>query len=197
MRATEQDGTYPRPQLLRAAWCDLGGQWDFGRDDAMTAGPGDAVFDRTITVPFPPESPASGIHDTGFTPCVWYRRTFGPDELRAAGSDPAHPRVLLHFGAVDHDAAVWVNGQLVAEHVGGQSPFSADITSVVEDGENELVVRAIDLPRDVSVLRGKQDWREQPHAIWYHRTTGIWQPVWLECVPELSIEALDWAADLA
>lgn len=196
--ATTLDGAYPRPQLVRRAWCDLSGEWDFARDDALAARLGDVRFDRTIVVPFPPESPASGIHETGFLPCVWYRRRFGRDELDAAGFGDGAGRVLLHFGAVDHTATVWLNGQLVATHRGGQSPFTADITDAVDaDGDNVLVVRAVDLPTDVSVLRGKQDWREVPHSIWYHRTTGIWQPVWLECVPDTSIGSIAIRADLA
>lgn len=195
--ATALDGSYPRPQLVRASWCDLSGEWDFARDDELTAGLDDVAFDRTIIVPFPPESPASGIHETEFLPCVWYRRRFGAAELAAAGSTDAAPRVLLHFGAVDHTATVWVNGDLVATHEGGQSPFTADITDVVDrEGDNVVVVRAVDLPTDVSVLRGKQDWREEPHSIWYHRTTGIWQPVWLECVPATSIGAVATRSDL-
>lgn len=195
--ATSQDGTYPRPQLVRPAWLDLGGEWEFARDDDLSRTVDDVEFTRTIVVPFPPESPASGIHETDFLPCVWYRRTLGADDLRAAGWPSQGRRVLLHFGAVDHSATVWVNGRLVATHEGGQSPFVADITAVIDpDGENVLVVRAVDLPDDVSVLRGKQDWHEQPHSIWYHRTTGIWQPVWLECVPDASVDALTWRSDL-
>lgn len=195
--ATTQDGSHPRPQLLRNHWHDLSGEWGYARDDARTARVHDVIFDRRIVVPFPPESPASGIHETGFTPCVWYRRTFGPDELTAAGLTPERSRVLLHFGAVDHSAAVWVNGSLVATHHGGQSPFDADITDAIDPAaENVLIVRAVDDPDDVSALRGKQDWRERPHSIWYHRTTGIWQPVWLECVPESSVEAVSWRTDL-
>lgn len=196
--ATALDGSYPRPQLVRRAWCDLSGEWDFARDDALAARLGDVRFDRTIVVPFPPESPASGIHETGFLPCVWYRRRFGRDELEAAGLGDGAGRVLLHFGAVDHTATVWLNGQLVATHRGGQSPFTADITDAVDPaGDNVIVVRAVDLPTDVSVLRGKQDWREVPHSIWYHRTTGIWQPVWLECVPDTSIGSVAIRSDLA
>ncbi|WP_194410806.1 glycoside hydrolase family 2 protein [Microbacterium cremeum] len=195
--ATALDGSYPRPQLVRPSWCDLSGEWDFARDDDLTARVGDVRFDRTIIVPFPPESPASGIHETGFTPCVWYRRRVGRRELLAAGLGEEASRVLLHFGAVDHTATVWVNERLVATHTGGQSPFTADITDAVDvDGDNVIVVRAVDLPADVSVLRGKQDWLEEPHSIWYHRTTGIWQPVWLECVPATSIGAISLRSDL-
>jgi beta-galactosidase/beta-glucuronidase len=202
--ATTQDGTYPRPQLMREHWHDLSGTWDFAWDDRQEYEHDDVPFTRSIVVPFPPESPASGIHETGFHACAWYRRTFGAAELEAAGgvasADGSSRRVLLHFGAVDHTAAVWVDGRLVATHEGGQTPFSADITGIVsaeDPGQlHTVVVRAVDLPSDVSVLRGKQDWREEPHTIWYHRTTGIWQPVWLETVPALSISSVTWCTDL-
>ncbi|MBD8519052.1 glycoside hydrolase family 2 protein [Plantibacter sp. CFBP 8804] len=202
---TTQNGTYPRPQLMRPHWQDLSGTWDFAWDDDLAYSHDEVPFSQSIQVPFPPESPASGIHETGFHTGAWYRRTFGAEELTAAGlpgagADPS-ARIMLHFGAVDHDASVWVNGQLVATHEGGQTPFSADITHVVlgtngADGKHTVVVRAVDRPSDVSVLRGKQDWREEPHAIWYHRTTGIWQPVWLECVPLVSIASVSWRSDL-
>lgn len=168
--------THPRPQLTRERWTDLCGEWQFSFDDD--------VFDRTITVPFPPESSASGIGDTGFHPVVWYRRRFTVE--------PGADRVLLHFGAVDYRATVWVNGQLVAEHEGGHTPFHADITAALRPGDQLVVVRAEDQPTDVEQPRGKQDWQPDPHVIWYHRTTGIWQPVWLEQVPSRHVEAVRW-----
>ncbi|QJU55952.1 glycoside hydrolase family 2 [Herbiconiux sp. SALV-R1] len=203
--ATTLDVGYPRPQLVRASWCELSGAWDFAWDDELRYEHDDVPFRQSIEVPFPPESPASGIGDTALHQAAWYRRTFGAAELREAGAVPgAGGRVLLHFGAVDHDASVWVNGSLVATHSGGQTPFDADITSFVDDsmgagldGRVTVVVRAVDRPDDVSVLRGKQDWREEPHAIWYHRTTGIWQPVWLEWVPQVSVADIVWRADAA
>ncbi|WP_368496457.1 glycoside hydrolase family 2 protein [Herbiconiux sp. A18JL235] len=202
--ATALDGAYPRPQLVRAAWCELSGPWEFAWDDGLEYTHDEVPFSRVIEVPFPPESPASGIHDTAMHQSAWYRRTVGAAELQQAGAAPgAAGRVLLHFGAVDHDASVWVNGTLVAQHSGGQTPFTADVTPFAGDaarrGDADLtvVVRAVDRPDDVSVLRGKQDWREEPHAIWYHRTTGIWQPVWLEWVPEVSVSDIVWRADAA
>ena len=186
---------HPRPHLTRARWTDLGGPWGFTYDDA-NVGLDEGwstrvdVFDREIVVPFPPESRASGIADPSFHPYVWYRRTFELSEEDRSG------RLLLHFGAVDYRAHVWVNGQLVAEHEGGHTPFSADITSVLVEGEQVVVVRAEDQPRDLSQPRGKQDWEPEPHKIWYHRTTGIWQPVWLEPVPRVSIRTLRWTPDL-
>jgi len=199
--ASTQDGTYPRPQLMRREWADLTGTWDFalGAPDAQ---PADVAFDRTITVPFPPESAASGLAEGGMLHSVWYRRRITDADLAAAGAgagagDPAGGRVLLHFGAVDWEATVWVNGVVVATHRGGQSPFTADLTAVLRaDGTDEIVVHAVDDPEDVSILRGKQDWRDQPHAIWYHRTTGIWQPVWLEAVPRTAIARLGWSSDI-
>lgn len=194
--ASAQGGEYPRPQLVRPDWADLTGPWEFGIGAPGGRG-ADVVFDRTIVVPFPPESAASGLREESALHSVWYRREFGESELVAAGRSGRSDRLLLHFGAVDWEATVWVNGSVVATHRGGQTPFTADITDVVRlDAPNELVVHAIDDPEDVSILRGKQDWRDEPHAIWYHRTTGIWQPVWLEAVPPTSISALGWTSDI-
>lgn len=217
-RATEQDGTYPRPQLQRARWADLCGPWDFAADPHDVGlrerwfalggrgafGGSDVVggepdpFDRQITVPYPPESPASGVG--GLTgPVVWYRRTLRAADLEAAGLGDQGDRLVLHLGAVDHDADVWLDGQHVGRHEGGQTPFSFDVTGIVQvAGRRELtlVVRAFDDPLDVAQPRGKQDWRPEPHSIWYHRTTGIWQPVWLEAVPALHVAELAWQPDV-
>jgi beta-galactosidase/beta-glucuronidase len=149
------------------------------------------VFTHTIQVPFPPESPLSGSGDTAYHPIVWYRRTF-----RVADED-ARRRLLLHCGAVDYRAHVWVNGQLMAMHEGGQTPFSADITTALRPGEEQVIVmRAEDAPLDLAQPRGKQDWHEEPHAIWYQRTTGIWQPVWLEPVGLTHITHIRWTPDV-
>ena len=192
-------GVHPRPQLVRDRWFDLSGKWQFSYDDSdvgldqcwyQTWDESNGVRERTITVPFPPESSASGIGDTGFHRVLWYRRTF---------TAPQHPdeRVLLHFGAVDYSAQVWVNGQLVAQHSGGHTPFSADITdALVQSEEQVLVVRAVDDPHDLEQPRGKQDWQDKPHAIWYERTSGIWKTVWLEPVPATRIEHLRWTPDV-
>ena len=187
---------HPRPRLTRDNWVDLNGQWQFGYDDrdvglAERWFEGEAHFDRKIIVPFPPESEMSGVNDKSFHPVVWYRRSF-------AATKEANARRLLHFGAVDYRASVWVNGELVAEHEGGHTPFSADITAhLTAAGEQVVVVRAEDRPGDMTQPRGKQDWLEKPHAIWYHRTTGIWQAVWLEPVPAIHIEELQFTPDLA
>ncbi|MDM7890589.1 sugar-binding domain-containing protein [Curtobacterium caseinilyticum] len=199
--ASRQDGRYPRPQLLRPDWVDLSGPWDFRHDDEDTgldaAWPAGLPAPRTITVPFPPESEASGVAEPGFHPVVWYSRTIGRAELAAAGHGAGRPRLLLHFGAVDHRAQVWIDGRFVGEHEGGHTPFTFDVTALLVDApdgatEHVLVVRAEDDPHDVTQPRGKQDWHEEAHAIWYRRTTGIWQPVWLEAVPTTAIDALRW-----
>ncbi|HET8628614.1 MAG TPA: glycoside hydrolase family 2 TIM barrel-domain containing protein [Thermomicrobiales bacterium] len=184
---------HPQPQLVRERWTDLGGPWRFAHDDAdrgLDEGwpEREDVFDRTIVVPFPPESRASGVADPAFHPIAWYRRAF-----RVAPEDRGR-RLLLHFGAVDYRAGVWVNGRLVAAHEGGHTPFSADISPALRDGaaEQVIVVRAEDRPEDRAQPRGKQDWEPRPHRIWYHRTTGIWQPVWLEAVAPAHLAALRW-----
>ncbi|WP_149203211.1 glycoside hydrolase family 2 protein [Actinotalea subterranea] len=238
LRASAQDGTYPRPQLLRRHWADLCGPWEFaadpddtGRDAGWWTGtdataPGTSPFDRVIQVPFPPESAASGIADPRPCRVVWYRRRLTSDDLDAAGLDVQGDRLLLHLGAVDHSADVWLGGHHVGRHVGGQSPFTVDLTPVLLDhgrrsstGQVQpapgtareggrwsdllgpqglaLVVRAEDDPADVAQPRGKQDWRERPHVIWYERTTGIWQPVWLEAVPGVHLEHVAWRTDVA
>jgi beta-galactosidase/beta-glucuronidase len=188
---------YPRPQLRREGWVDLCGTWGFAHDDAdrgiaerwFEGAP--EAFGREIVVPFPPESEASGLRETGFHPVVWYRRSFAVTPGQRAG------RLVLHFGAVDYRARVWVNGRLAASHEGGHTPFSADITPLLVDGaEQVVVVRAEDQPTDLRQPRGKQFWREELRNIWYHRTTGIWQPVWLEPLPALAITELRWTPDL-
>jgi beta-galactosidase/beta-glucuronidase len=197
------DPAYPLPQLVRERWTDLCGSWQLGYDDADRGveerwyGGADladrTIFDRDVLVPYPPESRASGIGERGFHPVVWYRHSF----QRADAGDEPGERVMLRFGAVDHRARVWVNGQLVVAHEGGHTPFAADVTSVLTTtGPQVVVVRAEDDPHDMTQPRGKQDWRERPHAIWYERTTGIWQPVWLEPVPSTHVEAVRFTPDL-
>jgi beta-galactosidase/beta-glucuronidase len=198
--ATRQDGTYPRPQLMRAHWHDLSGTWAFAFDDedaGLAAGWQDSPeLSGSIRVPFPPESPQSGVGDTGLHRILWYSRHLTEHDLVEAGA-AAGGRTILHFGAVDYRCRVWIDGSLVGSHEGGHTPFRIDITEAVHDGgDHQLVVRAEDDPSDVMQPRGKQDWQEQPHVIWYHRTSGIWQPVWLETVPALAIEALHWTTDV-
>jgi len=183
---------YPRPQLERSEWFSLDGAWDFALDpDAVWRQPGDPAWNATIQVPFSPETAASGIGDTGFYRACWYRRRFEAPQLNAG------ERLLLHFGAVDYNAKVWVNGHEVVEHQGGYTPFSADITEhLAPEGSQVLVVSADDDPADLSKPRGKQDWQLHPHSIWYPRTTGIWQSVWIERVPATYIGNLRWTPNV-
>jgi len=200
-RASQQDGRYPRPQLVRPSWTELSGEWDFAFDDADAGLAArwfaDPQFDRRIQVPFPFESAASGIQDTGFHQVIWYSRSFDDNDLAGAGFFTGQ-RLHVHFGAVDYRASVWVDGTFLGQHEGGHTPFSFDITDAVVPGlpEHTIVVRAEDDPLDVTQPRGKQDWRVDPHSIWYHRTSGIWQPVWLESTNPLAVTLLHWMPDL-
>lgn len=178
---------YPRPQLVREEWMSLNGEWEFAYDDALRfCGPEEVLdWPCRIVVPFAPESSASGLGDQDFHPCVWYRLSF---EMPPRGE-----RSLLHFGAVDYQATVWINGLLVARHEGGHTPFTADITdALLAEGPQVLVVRAEDDPADLHKPRGKQDWQRDPHSIWYPRTSGIWQTVWMEQVNATYIKQLRW-----
>jgi beta-galactosidase/beta-glucuronidase len=187
----------PNPQFCRENRVDLTGVWRFAFDDAGE-GLAQRWFERPdrlteqITLPYPPESRLSGIHDTGFHPVLWHARTFDVPPLQPG------ERLRLTFGAVDYAATVWVDGAVVGQHTGGHTPFSFDITDALRpDGEHWIVVRAEDDPHDAEQPRGKQDWQATPHGIWYERTSGIWQPVWLEITPAVRIESIRWGFDAA
>jgi beta-galactosidase/beta-glucuronidase len=184
---------YPRPQLRREEWFSLDGTWDFEIDQEPSArAPEDVAWRSRILVPFSPETSQSGIGDTGLYRACWYRRSF-PVPTLAAGE-----RLLLHFGAVDYHATVWLNGVRLGEHEGGYSPFQFDITSFIDASraEQTVIVLVDDDPTDLEKPRGKQDWQLDPHSIWYPRTTGIWQTVWLERVPEMRIQQLIWTSNV-
>ena len=144
---------------------------------------------HVIEVPYAPECKRSGIGDQGFHRVVWYERDIEVDPSMLANGR----RVILHFGAVDYHARVWVNGSKVVEHEGGHTPFSADITFALRrPGPHKITVWAEDDPQDLEKPRGKQDWRLHPHSIWYPRTTGIWQTVWMESVAPTYLKSLRW-----
>lgn len=188
---------YPRPHFLRKDWLCLNGEWDFAFDDTAAgeeerwyqAGPSDP-FTRKIQVPYTFQSKLSGIGDPAFHDVVWYRKTF---EIPEAWSGK---RIMLHFGAVDYLAKVWVNGQLVAVHEGGHTPFQADITPALARGRNTVVLRAEDFSRDLTLPRGKQYWLEHSASIFYTRTTGIWQSVWLEPVATAHLSKIKLTPDI-
>ncbi len=179
---------YPRPQMARPKWTNLNGPWGY----AITAAdaPRPASFDGRILVPFPVESQLSGA-GAWVAPDqrLWYRRTF------AAPARGTADRVLLNFGAVDWEAAVYMNGALAGEHRGGYDPFTIDITNRLRgDGDQELVVAVRDATDDGQQPRGKQVRR--PRGIYYTAVTGIWQTVWLETVPAWHVSGLRIDPDL-
>lgn len=169
---------YPRPDFYRPQWLNLNGMWEFEFFGTYPIHEPDIsssrTFSKEIIVPFPYQSPLSGIGHRGIQPCVGYRRHFDlPQEWNGK-------RVLLHFSAVDYHASMWVNGRFVGVHRGGHVPFSFDITSYIREKENEIIVKVFD---DLALdqPRGKQSWGD-PVGCWYTQTTGIWQTVWLEAV---------------
>ena len=187
LRAVDVPLGYPRPRLTRPAWADLGGEWDFDwgtPEDRLVARP-PKELGRRIRVPYPPEATASGLGVIDPQPVLWYRLMVTDQQITQAGWMPGQRRLLLHCGAVDYCATVWFGGNLLGHHEGGMTPFSFDITALVEEGGRELIVRAVDDPGDVGQPRGKQDWQTPEHSIWYDRTSGIWQPIWLEAVPHV------------
>ena len=177
---------YPRPNFVREDWLNLNGVWEFEFDDE-NLGEREKwyqkqAFSRTINVPFCFESELSGIGDTSHHDHIWYRRKLAvPDSWKGR-------RVILHFGAVDYHAKVWINGVYMGSHTGGHTPFSFDITDALRwDGSDEVVVKADDISSDRQQARGKQGWLDQPYECWYDRTSGIWQTVWLEPVNQAHI----------
>jgi Glycosyl hydrolases family 2, sugar binding domain/Glycosyl hydrolases family 2, TIM barrel domain/Glycosyl hydrolases family 2 len=173
---------YPRPQLVRAAWSNLNGQWDYAITDS--AAPQPAHWDGRILVPFAVQSQLSGVQRAVTdSQTLWYHRTF------AAPAVPRGGRLLLHFGAVDWRTTVWVNGTRVGEHQGGYDPFTFDVTDALRGhGPQQLIVRVWDPTDRGEQPRGKQVLH--PHSIWYSAVTGIWQTVWLEPVPGAYVASL-------
>jgi beta-galactosidase/beta-glucuronidase len=178
--------------MRRNSWVSLNGLWDFAFDDQQSwTHPSEVTWTRQINVPFAPEAPASGIGRIDFLGACWYRRRC---ELSPPSADE---RWILHFGAVDFDATVWINNVYIDSHQGGYTPFSFDITDRLLHGVCDVVVRAEDNPHDLAKPRGKQDWQLETHSIWYPRTTGIWQTVWLERVPSSRIGRVAFTPDLS
>ncbi len=182
---------YPRPQLVRPTWQSLNGRWDYAIRDSGTAAPvGASRFDGTILVPFPIEAQLSGVgRRVTDREQLWYRRRF-----RVAAAAPG-TRWLLHFGAVDWAAVVYVNGRRIGEHRGGYDPFSFDITAALrQSGDQELLVGVRDPTDRGDQPRGKQVLK--PQSIWYTAVTGIWQTVWLEPVRATHVSALQVTPDV-
>ena len=175
---------YPRPQMVRENWTNLNGLWGYAiRPAAETQQP--TKYDGQILVPFPIESALSGVMKRVVPDQkLWYAR--GLDARKPADGG----RVLLHFGAVDWQCEVFVNGQFVGKHTGGYDPFTFDITKALTTGKQlQALVVAVSDPTDANWQpRGKQV--NEPKGIWYTPTTGIWQTVWLEEVPASHITSL-------
>ena len=179
---------YPRPQLVRERWQNLNGLWEFALQPALSKEQPE-VFDQRILVPFPPESALSGVMTRVDNQRLWYRRTFTVPEAWAG------QRVLLHFGAVDWDTTVWLNGVQVGEHKGGYDPFSFDITEALSGaGPHELKLSVWDPADAWTQPRGKQVL--SPEGIWYTPSSGIWQTVWLEPVPQTHLTGLKLEPDI-
>ena len=170
---------YPRPDFARQKWMSLNGIWEFAFDRMPEDGP----LGKKILVPFAYQTRASGMNDTSRHDTIFYRKRFRVEE------EYLSQRVYVHFGAVDYEAEVTCNGRLLGTHRGGYTPFSFEVTGLLTEDENELLVSVRDLP-DTAQPRGKQYWKEQPDRCWYTPTSGIWQSVWLEAVPGRRLEAV-------
>lgn len=184
---------HPNPQFKRSEWINLNGEWDFAYDFGCSARERKIFlgedFPLKINVPYCPESALSGINNKDFMNCVWYRRKFTvPDEYK-------EKNCILHFGAVDYKAYVYVNAKLATVHEGGYTPFKCDITKYLEDGENTVTVCAEDDNRNGKQPSGKQSRQYNSYGCYYTRTTGIWQTVWLEFVEKEYIEYVKYYPD--
>jgi len=179
---------YPRPQMVRAAWTNLNGLWNYAitSRDVMSTN----HWDGKILVPFPIQSQLSGVErPVADSERLWYGRSFRAPTLTRG------ERLLLHFGAVDWEARVWVNGMMVGEHRGGYDPFTIDITdALTPSGEQELKLSVSDPTDRGPQPRGKQVLA--PKSIWYSAVTGIWQTVWLEPVPAAHIRDIVAVPDI-
>ncbi|WP_122645522.1 glycoside hydrolase family 2 protein [Enterococcus mediterraneensis] len=185
---------YPRPQFVRKDWQNLNGEWAFAFDD-KDMGKRDQwfvkpeVFDKKIQVPFVYQTKLSGINSQEIHDIVWYQKQFN-------WTENPNKRCLLHFGAVDYQAEVYVNGLLAGTHTGGHTPFSLDISQLVKENDNILTVRVQDFHDSEEIPRGKQFWKPESSSIWYTNTTGIWQTVWLEPVEEFFIKNVKFTPNI-
>ena len=172
---------YPRPQLRRNSYLNLNGIWEYAITKTAEK---PAAMQGEIVVPFSPETPLSGVgHILQPDEYLWYRRSVTLPEGFFQGG-----RLLLHFGAVDQCCTVWVNGQEAGSHTGGYLPFALDVTELIEGDAFTLELRVTDPTDTGSLSRGKQ--RLKNTGIWYTPQSGIWQTVWMECVPENYLRSL-------
>lgn len=185
---------YPRPQMVREEWMNLNGEWEFEFDDEDKGKEEEWFlnhsYSRRIQVPFAYQSKRSGIHITDFHDIVWYKREIESKELTPG------KRYLLHFQAVDYQAELWVNGSYVGIHRGGHVSFTFEITPYLKEGNNVITLRVEDDSENLELPRGKQFWKETSENIFYTRTTGIWQTVWLEPVNDIYMERIRMTPDV-
>jgi beta-galactosidase/beta-glucuronidase len=185
---------YPRPQLTRPQWLDLNGIWEFAFDPGLSGQARGLIqadkLGAEIVVPFCPESKLSGLADVDFHPGAWYRHAFSIPQAWQG------QRILAHFGAIDYQASIWVNGNNAGSHIGGYTPFTLDITALLRKGENNITIFAQDDTCSALQPTGKQSNQYHSYACLYTRTTGIWQTVWLEPVPATYIANLRLTPDL-
>ena len=185
---------YPRPQFVRDNWVNLSGTWDFGFDDA-NQGEKEKWYEKfpgelKIEVPFTYETKLSGIQDERRHDNIWYHKTITVDASKLTDN-----RLLIHFEGSDFHTKLWVNGAYAGDHKGGYARFSFDITELVKDGENELVVKVED-SFDTQQPRGKQRWIDENFGCWYVQTTGIWKTVWTEYVPKIRLDHVKMTPNL-
>ena len=184
---------HPNPQFERKNWCNLNGKWDFEFDFGVSKKESGIIerenWETKINVPFCPESELSGINYKDFIPAVWYRKKVNITKENLNG------RVLIHFGAVDYLSEIYVNGVLAGTHRGGYSSFKFDITDLLVEGENTIIVYAVDDTRSGLQPTGKQSLEFYSAGCNYTRTTGIWQTVYLEFVPKNYIKSVKYFPD--
>lgn len=185
---------HPKPQFMRKHWQNLNGLWDFEIDNSNSGQArelfgSNAVFTQKINVPFCPESKLSGVAHTDFMNAVWYKRDFEITAQQLQGC------VKLHFGAVDYEASIYINGKLCGTHKGGYVSFCLDITDFLKEGINTVTVNAVDDTRNRLVPSGKQSEQYHSYGCFYTRTTGIWQTVWLEFLPKTHIVKAKYFSD--
>lgn len=187
--------TYPRPQFKRKQWINLNGDWQF-TFDRHNAGIKEKWYQKsvlpnvkTINVPFCVQSELSGIQNKEKCPISWYMRTF-PTKLNSTD------RIILNVGAIDYISDIYINGEHVKHHQGGHVSFSVDITEFLNKDENSIHIRVFDDMHDIEIPRGKQYWKEDSESIFYTRTSGIWQTIWLETVPKLHIKRIKIIPDI-
>lgn len=179
---------HPQPQFMRESWQSLNGAWKFSFDDKNTGLQNNwqkngLPGSRSIQVPFPFESTLSGIHDTTEHPYSWYEKSFTTPQAWP------NEKIILHFGAVHYKTTVWLNGKWIGEHTGGQTPFSFEILNLPA-GANKLILRCEHPPENRLIARGKQTTKPKSESIFYTRSSGIWQSVWIESVGQNYLDAV-------